>query len=780
MRSHWFVRFGAAALIGLAFAFTVTWSAAHADGPTVFSDPAKIPISAHKDVESFKATFYISSTETVAGLSVTADELPPDDKDAGLAPIPPSNISIESTNQITKTVPGKREPWTVEITSVPAFGKWAGKLVVEWTEPGPGALSIPLTVESKSKPKLELDEPSKVVIEGVLGNRYVRTVRMRETVRGSSVTGLKVSEPADFPNADNSAYLPGDRVTPAIPNTAPASGFVTMTAEVLLHNVRPGSYSGKLWVTSDNANDLPVDIEVKVKHGPLLPLFFLVLGLLIAIFVAQYPTYGLPRDQVRVGLRELEAFLAQPIEPDEVELAFKSFRSEIQKEVSTGWAELRAEDVQAAQQALARANDLRERWDKNKPDYVPYAKEIEDWQEKICQWPSHWKNPEFAKSLQTYLESILAEKIVKYANANEMRSDKRRIFDALDRYQVARRRLSDLQTEFMNAELDASDYESLSKDLAEIEQNLNNLAKPSIPEDAYDQAVDTSGLKPIEDRLAGIDLSEARRKAKKLILRYTGCRNKVRHELLGKIDKPVKDWIDSVLRTAEDKVTDLSNLDLSLAADLAENAWWAAEHEYGLFSHARKLNLTGDAQTQFAAVKKDLDAFLADTAVYRHSPGSWDETQEGTFRNEMGSLRQRVLKIVVGQVPQFDVPYELPPGDPTLGLKRGEEAAAEPGAELSLKEDQPKDIGVPSLLQKILESLIRDASARIRFFQVATFLFAVLILVLTAWQDQYVGNKTFGSFGNYRDLFLWGFGTGLARQAVMTLVTNLGVPLPGQ
>jgi hypothetical protein len=62
-------------------------------------------------------------------------------------------------------------------------------------------------------------------------------------------------------------------------------------------------------------------------------------------------------------------------------------------------------------------------------------------------------------------------------------------------------------------------------------------------------------------------------------------------------------------------------------------------------------------------------------------------------------------------------------------------------------------------------------------FELLTIGIVIGLLLITAWQEQYVDNNTFGSFANYRDLVLSGIGAGLGREAVLTLARGWGVAL---
>jgi hypothetical protein len=90
----------------------------------------------------------------------------------------------------------------------------------------------------------------------------------------------------------------------------------------------------------------------------------------------------------------------------------------------------------------------------------------------------------------------------------------------------------------------------------------------------------------------------------------------------------------------------------------------------------------------------------------------------------------------------------------------------------------PRVPGQDNLLMRLLSRLAPAPKARRWLFDILTLVIAVVVLFLTAWKEKYVDVNTFGSFSNYVDLALWGFGVGAARQAVVTMAKGWGIALP--
>lgn len=769
MRTRRFVRLGTAALIWLVFALVVTWGAAHADGPPVSSDPSQLEISAQTG-GAWGTTFYLSTTDTVAGLRVIANELRPvaDGRGVTLPSIQPTQITVQSTNQITQIVAGQgRERWSIEITDIPSeHGTWSGDLVVEWTDPQYGFLAIPLTVKSISKPALAVHDPAKIVIMGQRGQSLnPRTVTLHETVGGSDASGLDVIVP-DLQNEDQTAVLPASHIVPGIPNSASPNSYPQVTVDVNLDGVSAGSYSGKLLITSTNADDLPVDIEVKVKHPLLGPAIALLVGLIITIGFGEYRSFGQRRDKVLTGFRRLETFMRQY---GEFKKVFGPAVETASRDADEAIRDRKAQDAEAA---LQQAETFRDRWVLEGAKYTRIVEDIEKNLVKIAELLPEWSNTEFMTALCEHLKSIKAELVPNYPDASKMFDDKHRTYKAIGGYCKAKRTLQDLRQRWKRAELEKGDRDGIKAKLDTYENTLRDVEKhrPNILDDVAEgvKLPTNLNLETLNGNLGTVEeeLEEAIEKAQGFVLRYTACEREA-EDLLSKIKAgPVKDAFRDTLTEATNR---LRRCDLAGAATYAQNAWWAAVHEARLFSVARRL--TGDAEKEFKKVSGTLDAFLRDRHNYGHSPGDDNEAAD-TYRGEMRSYREKVLAIVLTVPAHANFKFETGPiptaSPPDKAPRRGEE---EPYVH---SEDEPP----PSQEERWFESFWkRLAGTRLRLFTVATWVVAIFILYLTAWQDQYVDNDVFGTWADYGNLILWGFGVSLGRQAVVTLVAGWGIPI---
>lgn len=79
--------------------------------------------------------------------------------------------------------------------------------------------------------------------------------------------------------------------------------------------------------------------------------------------------------------------------------------------------------------------------------------------------------------------------------------------------------------------------------------------------------------------------------------------------------------------------------------------------------------------------------------------------------------------------------------------------------------------------KKPKKKLKLKAKQALAIFNFTTWLTAIAILVMIGL-DQYLSKADFGSFAHYRDMFLWGFGTGLTRDLAVKLVGEWGIQVP--
>jgi hypothetical protein len=779
MRRDWFLKLCASVVTGVAAAFIMALGLDYADDPTVAPDPPNLEISAQTG-GAFGTTFHLSTNQTVSGLRVTANELQPvaDARGVTLAPIQPTQFEIQSTNQVTRLVAGEtRERWTVKITEMPSeHGTWSGDLVVEWTDSQYGSLLIPITVKSISKPALAIHHPAKVVIKGQQGGSEDRKVTLHETVGGSAVTGLDVVVPELY-NDGQDAVLPADNVSATIPGDISPHGYPQMKVNVNLGGVSAGSYSGKLLVTSVNADDLAVDMEVKVKHTWFWPAVVLSFGLIVLFVFSIYRTKGKPRDEVRAAFQRLKGYQKQDAE---FNTYFGHVMREKEDEINAAFD---SDDTEKAKAALQAAKDLWRRWDKEKPKYQRYLEEVQEKLQKIKDnedWQK-WSETEYVSTLTEHLTSIKDEKVPEYADAAAMWDDKSRTYKALEIYRAAKVGLEKLRKLKEESFLEREKDDEFEKKIQGFETTLETVDghEPEIPEDVKTEITLPAELSKFAEDLgtAETELKEADEEAIKAAQNHFSHYDEAL-KLCPEIEyEPVQRAIQDALNSAKTKII---GKDFAGAARRARNAWWAASHEVRLFAKAR--NLEDPHAAEFNKLRDSLNAFLCDRVNYGHVPG--DETEaSGTYRGELKPHREAVLKIVLAANPEYEFsPGSVPPVTPQDARNRLVGMLGE-GARDEVPVVDPMralDARPPEWITLRLEEVwVRLAGLRLALFQIVTLLLSFIVLYLTAWQNQYVGNDTFGTLANYRDLLLWGFGVGLTREAVIALVAGWGVPISG-
>jgi hypothetical protein len=116
---------------------------------------------------------------------------------------------------------------------------------------------------------------------------------------------------------------------------------------------------------------------------------------------------------------------------------------------------------------------------------------------------------------------------------------------------------------------------------------------------------------------------------------------------------------------------------------------------------------------------------------------------------------------------------ELAKGAKSRGVLEAAMQAA-PAAELQVAADQT----VPPLEQPIDKEDADEASKRLRYFWIASYAVALILLGLAGYNELYVTKVTFGAnpWADYATLFAWGFGAEATRAAVTDVVRGWDIP----
>jgi hypothetical protein len=231
--------------------------------------------------------------------------------------------------------------------------------------------------------------PSQLTVSATRGSVETRTLLLRAT---EPITGLQVI-PLDLNQADGKHILPGSAIhvklsrpwcesngkntqsVSAIPIKPPqdrigADSLFSLSVIVDLHKVSSGRFSGDLMV-GYSGGSLTIPVTVTVKDRWPWPLSVMIIGVVLSVAFTAYRTQGQPHDKVLVRVGRLRAQVRSGAElmRDDARLA-KRFRARIEEHMVDTEAALQAEEWNAAQQAVTRAEEVWLRWRKGRGDWL--------------------------------------------------------------------------------------------------------------------------------------------------------------------------------------------------------------------------------------------------------------------------------------------------------------------------------------------------------------------------------------------------------------------------
>jgi len=298
-------------------------------------------------------------------------------------------------------------------------------------------------------------------------------------------------------------------------------------------------------------------------------------------------------------------------------------------------------------------------------------------------------------------------------------------------------------------------------------------------------------------------LDAARRQAESAIRRLVGCFNAT-GELLERTstdDVQGARFGELVLRAIErgqeSVKTEAHQGRFEVAADQAQNVWWAAVHEVRFLASARALvaSQRGDAAQLQEAVAA-FEGFLTDAESYwfllppgNLPPNDGTDGEPMPFSGTVRDLRRRIRSEAARLDPasvlvKWSPPDRLPEGSLDLVSVTGRSVVSEAymmGKDLlearpTMPESSPPSARLEWQLSRLQQAWSRVAPAvRYGLLTALTVVVSLLLLALLGIKEQYLDNPTFGSFGDYLKLFLWGFGVEMSTSKVLELVSGWGM-----
>lgn len=199
-------------------------------------------------------------------------------------------------------------------------------------------------------------------------------LRSSEEVNNIKIVSL------DLNRTDGAKVFPAHSLTINSANSALSVNKLQANQPVLIpiefdfQNVYSGEFNGVLLVISSDS-ELTIPVSVKIKDHWFIPLLVLLLGVGLGIAVSAYRAEGINRDEVLVQVVRLRTKMRAE---DKLDSSFKSKIEAYLIEVETA---LENKRWQIAQDAVSKAQNIWDKWRKDKQDWI----DLLNAQSKLCE-----------------------------------------------------------------------------------------------------------------------------------------------------------------------------------------------------------------------------------------------------------------------------------------------------------------------------------------------------------------------------------------------------------
>lgn len=272
-------------------------NAGYAQSVSLTADPAALKLSGRIDSETLSASLRLIARVDLAGVQIQLSDLVDATGDGRVRdPIPSGAATVLPQAGFESVSPAHPTQVVVQVSPPQTAGVFTGTLTVYWARPSPGELSIPLTVETRTRPALAVYSPAQLALRGVKGQTVSGSLTLRETVGGSPLTGLRaVSQ--DLRTLDGQNAIPADNMAVALPEgRIPGGELLAATVQIDLRGVPAGDYSGQVLLSADEGNLVSLPVSVQVRHAAWPAVLILLLGAALGLCIKAYQTEGKTRD----------------------------------------------------------------------------------------------------------------------------------------------------------------------------------------------------------------------------------------------------------------------------------------------------------------------------------------------------------------------------------------------------------------------------------------------------------------------------------------------------
>ncbi len=746
---------------------------------------------------SYKATFTLGVTEgEITSVTFTKSNL---DRTDGQGRIFADRISVDPT---TAAVGPGDPPGSFTVTvEDPEEGTYEGTLFLSYSgsaaEEAQDTVTLTLGLTASPEASLALSGPATIQIKGYLGEQVSRTLLLHETSEANDAKEVSFQAQDILGKEDQSLSLPAEAVTrpsdqKSVTVQRGAYGELPLRFDFGVEGARAGTFSGELIVLSDNAPDVPVTVEVALKHDWPWPLATLILGLLLGLYLTWYRSEYRDKDEQERSIEQLEQHLkANEGKP------FHDFygtaatnKLELARQMLTGdWPD----GLEQAKALVTEVRGYRARWEQHHDELWRQRELIWTWFEELD------AGYDYANAIKERLQTILDQRHT-YQDSTAMKKEVDAERPKIAALQEARHKgdIVEEQLDQIEGELEGSVAHGYEVRIDQQEQSLRGA-----DEDREVQAIEgqfdviQADLQTAfeewlpfyyhDEDTCGNKGGRCASNARQFISDVDGLSQSGRHWPF------VKDKLEAALGQADVDIK--ARQHFARASQLAHNVWRAAWFYKEVIIPVRRelaqQNTSTDPWKAVLTSVQEIENWLAAANYANQTLDTFDQQLLVTW---METLYQKL-----GQAQGTPRPSPSPPSRPARPYRglpdvSGQVTRYEFTSTVSVADRDLTVSGLPWvttiqqwLLGRLndllgpLRELIGDPTVRYLSYQAAVTILSLVLLtgigMLKLWAD----DATFGdSFLDYFTLFIWGFGANATKDSVLQVVKAWGGKTPIQ
>jgi hypothetical protein len=282
--------------------------------PAITIEPARtLTLTQETKSGPYKASLSLGVTEgKVTDVAFTKHNLY---EVSGGKPVFADKITVTpDTATVSPGDPPKSFTISVEVSQA---GTYEGRLDLSFfgtaADQTQGIVTLTLRLIAAPEANLALSSPAKVQLKAYVGQQITQTVKIKETSESNEVNGIDIVRENLKGKEDQTRSMPAEVIS--LIQGAETTVLRGETSELPLifdfdvKGVQAGEFSGNITVTSDNAPDLEIPVEVTLKHNWPLPMLALGLGVFVGLSLTWYQSQQRKKDELEVSIKRWEAKL---------------------------------------------------------------------------------------------------------------------------------------------------------------------------------------------------------------------------------------------------------------------------------------------------------------------------------------------------------------------------------------------------------------------------------------------------------------------------------------